>query len=439
MNNPPSPANRSGLPNLTNIRQQPITKSPITMALQFIQLQDIVRLQSVLSLIDLTNVSEFDQFRMANFLLEMAQKSNAVVTIPIILDKFKLFGNIGNMQTEINFITYLFGQLFFTDTVLVFTINAITSIKTELPDYDIQEYDYTELLDDLVSIGRVLWVPVALSRAERIFGPQDHGFYKVYYELLSEKGDEYLNSELGQFIIERYKETNDFAPIPPWVKNFDETSKDIPHEDEFDMNEIEEEWEENIQAQIDNIYETNSIEELIARGMEGFKSMGIEEESLVQIKQQLEKDLKSKSKEEWHELLDEAIYQEVRRQMVNDIGLFRLYGPVHPIANQHLDTDSMADKFGGCRLFLCDIFDYDPDDETNILDWFTGSCDFCHRKIRVRWHAVRRPKLTGGWQGCYCSWDHVEQDLVHNEQVVLPLLDVFENVMNQNGIQDRSG
>jgi hypothetical protein len=44
------------------------------------------------------------------------------------------------------------------------------------------------------------------------------------------------------------------------------------------------------------------------------------------------------------------------------------------------------------------------EDEALDADWFMKqSCQTCGNAIRSRSHALRRPLVGGGWQGCYCS------------------------------------
>ena len=240
---------------------------------------------------------------------------------------------------------------------------------------------------------------------------------------------------MGIFIDNRYGETNEFATVPTWVRNFTDTDE-IPFEDYYSIDELYDDIEEYIEQEVKNIYETTSIEELIVMATEGFKSMGVEDESIKEIQNKLKKDLESKTEKQWHELLDDAIYQEQRRTLVKDLQLFRLYGPAHPIANQHLDTDYLSENLVDVDV-LCDLYDHDDEDETLIIDWFNGSCDYRRKRIRVRWHAVRLPKLTGGWIGCFCSWDCVSKSLTQSQLTSAPLIELFKTSIEEKGIQDR--
>ena len=90
-------------------------------------------------------------------------------------------------------------------------------------------------------------------------------------------------------------------------------------------------------------------------------------------------------------------------------------------------------------MFTCKVFDFN-EDTGYTDDWFTGYCWHCNLRIRRRWHAVRIPRPTGGWVGCYYSWrcardalddPHLPEVLTHG------MIDYYERKINEIGIQDR--
>lgn len=420
-------------------------RTPLQWAIYYINMQNVNMLEHILGMMKLNEMDELTLYQIFNILITVVQKNKLIAFIPILLKNFSnIMKNPGTngegIVEDVHFLTVLFGQKLIEDNTLLFMVNGLrllVSIDQEKArELDIQEYDYSDLITDLITYGKVPWIYLALKRAEKIFGAQSHEFYKAFKNYISELGEEIIASDIGIFINKRFSETNEFAKKPVWVKDF--TGKDVlPFESDFDINEIELEFNKEIQKQVDEIFNTLSIEELISKAISGLKTMGLTEESLKLSKDTLERQLKNKSKKEWKEILGTQIEQENRRKLMNNQKLFRLYGPAHPIANQHLDTDSLSDKFGGCRMFLCDLFDHDNEDEHIIYDWFTGLCQGCGLRIRIRWHAVRLPKLTGGWIGCFCSWQCVRDSLFQSEIPSRPLIDLFEDAVNQNGIQDR--
>lgn len=89
----------------------------------------------------------------------------------------------------------------------------------------------------------------------------------------------------------------------------------------------------------------------------------------------------------------------------------RRYGPVNRKQDCCLSEDKCS-KFCGCRMFTCDEFlHYLSDDflEEQKQFWFSGSCDFCCRKIPEERWAIRQPLEKGGWRGCFCSFECLEK------------------------------
>jgi hypothetical protein len=130
-----------------------------------------------------------------------------------------------------------------------------------------------------------------------------------------------------------------------------------------------------------------------------------------------------------------------------DIHNFRTYGPLNHFDNDDDRDDSVGgdpcSKHGGCRMLTCNDFaTYDNDQDLynpegadraqlieqfsdfstvgatdgfravdeELIDWFTGVCQECHEKILKKHYALRIPQLDGGWKGCYCSFECMEND-----------------------------
>jgi hypothetical protein len=87
-----------------------------------------------------------------------------------------------------------------------------------------------------------------------------------------------------------------------------------------------------------------------------------------------------------------------------DPELIRKYGPV----NVQQAEDNIEDiKLGGPRMLIDTQHEYDQEGESRLDYWFSGRCGYCSRRITKPQYATRIPIITGGWKGCFCSWDHV--------------------------------
>lgn len=87
-----------------------------------------------------------------------------------------------------------------------------------------------------------------------------------------------------------------------------------------------------------------------------------------------------------------------------DPELIRKYGPV----NVQMSEDNIDDiQFGGPRMLLDIQHEYDQEGESKLDYWFSGRCGYCSRRITKPQYSARIPVVSGGWKGCFCSWDHV--------------------------------
>ena len=142
-----------------------------------------------------------------------------------------------------------------------------------------------------------------------------------------------------------------------------------------------------------------------------------------------------------------------RYNLIYDDNIFRLVGPANTMVGADLtisDTDPCV-IYGGCRMLTCvdfenqyddgDYVDLDADETQNSyghINWFKGSCNFCHNTIPYPHYAVRKPILYGGWQGCFCSWECVQNSLLESESPILALIPQFQNQLLTIGIQERN-
>jgi hypothetical protein len=135
---------------------------------------------------------------------------------------------------------------------------------------------------------------------------------------------------------------------------------------------------------------------------------------------------------------------DVLRELENDRIVFNFLGPANPIFGP-LDPDSTCCRYGGCRMFTCidlenedefGVIDYDNPEES--IEWFTGSCEYCHRKIAKPIYAVRRPFPFGGWKGCFCSFKCLRAVVPLQDVITHFIINLVENEMNEFKIQDRN-
>lgn len=90
--------------------------------------------------------------------------------------------------------------------------------------------------------------------------------------------------------------------------------------------------------------------------------------------------------------------------MVDDEDM--LEGPSNSIKGSDCLGALPSRTIKGCRMLTCICIAEDEDDENweiEKLSWFIKKCEICSKKIRKACHALRLPRDSGGWVGCYCS------------------------------------
>lgn len=99
-----------------------------------------------------------------------------------------------------------------------------------------------------------------------------------------------------------------------------------------------------------------------------------------------------------------------------EMELFRIYGPSNPFfivgpltdeARAEADEDYPP---GSDRMFLCDLYNYDDEDEV-VTPIYTGICDWNGSRIADERSALRRPVRSGGWMNSYSSFEHMKEQI----------------------------
>jgi hypothetical protein len=241
-------------------------------------------------------------------------------------------------------------------------------------------------------------------------------------------------------MIDKITEIAPFADKPKYVKNY-LNNKKLPTQEELDLMAQKENkriMNYNIDEEIKNI----SNEEAINIMTEGLSNLGYSIVDIDNAKKLLLQEIQN-SYERKKELLEPILRNNKELNLTSNKVLFQIYSAANPLVNQDLTLNTISAKYGGCRMFLCDLFDYNEDFDF-VEDWFTGSCLQCLKRIKKKHYAVRLPRPHGGWENCYCSFKCMRENLYENEaQEAQPdllsheLITAFEKRVNEIGIQDR--
>lgn len=346
---------------------------------------------------------------MLSRLLSVAALKRKGETLPVILEAWKRVYN--DIQA-----TNLFS--------LIFCMKIIPDAAVAFMAEKFKDVTFFEVIEGLVEFDSEQSLIDGCARAVTIYGEQSH----ATYEQLMNRAVVVGNTVVRDFFIAKMEETAEFQAVPPWVKNFGLAGR-----------------EEEIGRQADALakvqFDLPSNKEIVELLTAGLAQLGIGLEEEESSKAHLADLLKSATREDKLKLLEPVFASQTQVEMANNQALYRLYGPAHPLLDDDLTDTGPSTIYGGGRMFLCDVYDFDEEFE-QTYDWFTGVCEACHKRIRVRWHAVRMPDPLGGWKGCYCSWDCVRDDIPGNaggkpDLATHLLVGGFEEVVADIGIQDR--
>lgn len=384
----------------------------IQLAVSFIKNDNLTRLDKALRVMPLEKLKDKHEDLLSSF-LKISSGYNRPEAAKMILERWKV---VYPEQDKISILPRLFLMNNINVPTLSFLVNSDESIT------------FVEIMDELSEWDNSPEVVTACARADQIFGPQPFSTY----EAVKDHAFEFGNYKVEDYMKEKMKEIAPYAPKPEYVKNY--LGGEL-------MTETELAEKADKESKID-IKDTKYIsdEEAVNLLTKGMQEFGIAIPEIDQAKMFLLEKLQNMDAVQRHEILKPVVQNIQEEKLDSDRLLFQTFGPAHPLIDQDLSLDTPSAKYGGCRMFLCDLFDYDF--EFGYLpDWFTGACSTCLQRIRYRWYAVRRPRVLGGWENEYCSFKCVRESLLEDglepAVVLRRLIDRFEKRINEIGIQDR--
>jgi hypothetical protein len=110
----------------------------------------------------------------------------------------------------------------------------------------------------------------------------------------------------------------------------------------------------------------------------------------------------------------------------------RIWGPKNKIK----ELDCIGKEGKDCRMFYCLCRETDEYD-IEATDWFTGKCLQCFSIISNISFAVRLPLENGGFKGCYCCLECIENGNLLNEKE-RENLQKLKDSLEKFGVMDRN-
>lgn len=246
---------------------------------------------------------------------------------------------------------------------------AVVNLRNAFPD---PREIYTDTVEKLIIIGRDL-------------------------------ADDVVNKYLDETL---HKTLNPSAPRPIWMLHNDKTHDELVRE---------------LLDSLDEARPENWVSEGLESDIEYLCSIVEEDKDLDKLREDLRNTLSIKTVEEREELITQIVWNNTLMRFGDRADMFRVFGLCLPIwggVDLKLRSKDPCEMWGGCRSMLCwhnenydedtgDLRFYDPVGQGKLDDlwWFTGSCQVCALKIEKECYALRMPLETGGFLGCFCSFD----------------------------------
>lgn len=396
----------------------------IAITVESIKNDNLTTLDEVLKIMPIEKLKDKNQETLLSTFLALCAENDRKDAAKLILERWSV------VYPDNDKIPIL-PRLFLNNKFDVFILSFLVSIFDDIT--------FVEIMDDLSEWDVSPDVVTAASKADQIFGPQP----LKTYELVRDNAIEHKNYVVEDYMIAKILEIAPFSSKPIYVKNyigehFEEYKTKLPTEKELeDIAERESEKQTNLEG-----FVLPSDDEAIKMLTEGLNRNGISIQAIDVAKKLLKEEF-SQSEERKRELLLPIIKNQKEEELDSDRLLYWIFGPNNPLISQDLTLKTPSAKYGGCRMFLTNLFDYDEEFDY-VVDWFTGNCEQCLLRIQHRWYAVRMPKEHGGWTGCFCSWKCVKENLEDIETENMEpqilrhqLIEAFEIKTNEVGIQDR--
>jgi hypothetical protein len=319
----------------------------------------------------------------------------------------------------------LFMYNYFTNSLLIFIAKAMK-----------HEWSYIDIIRQLIKMDSSPEVELAANRANGIYGIQPYADYVTLAKWadLEIIEDGWGNDRINWFIQDMIKKTKPTIKPPKYMIT---TDKNPYGGNLFAM----------IRALPDtyNVISSDSpIEDLLEDITYhiGVKDPDEQEYVIDALKYKfmmMPKDLEN--------IKITRTRQAASLDAIINVPVFRILGPVNTNPTATLDENHPCDRYGGCRMLVCEQYEVRPYDsiesQVEIYDimtdydytynpsaaptktlqdkglklkytgkWFTGSCYFCFSKIKKLEYAAREPLPNGGWRRCYCSWRCVKLQLL---------------------------
>jgi len=333
----------------------------------------------------------------------------------------------------------------------------------------LDNWDYVNYAMELIHQDSSPAVDLAMDRLDAIYDVQTQDVYQLLLAQIEKQRREegVYNHVMKRRLKDVLEIASDYAPIPPWIKNYygeplpSEGDPELEVEGGLTLAGIIPDAREAAKLIVDKLGAVPLVEEAFDKYMKEDKSSKEEpgfscpmmsakqrkalEENQAQIEKMFLVTYNSSTLSEKLKLLGDVAEDISEELLRKDQKLFTIFGPANPIYGQVItDPESDSVKYGGCRMLTC--VDFENEDEFGIIDdedpyanieWFTGNCEYCNKKIAKKIYALRRPLTFGGWKGEFCSFKCLRDVVPFDDVLNHFIINQIERQLLEIGIQDR--
>lgn len=408
-------------------------------------------LRNDLKLFKLTYMDTIKSNKLLSLLLDRCLINNRKKAGMTIIERWKE-EYLESEEYKTPFITNLFKYNIFSIEQLQFVSQIYDTISSDV------------LLMGLMNSDQGPELANAFYRIIDVYGEFSYSKYELYYDESVLTG----NVMLQDLITLKLKQLSPAAPQPDWLVQWNNKIEEpeleqifrqpgkgqiiIPYYDQIPFPELTDEFAPQIP----------SNEEMIEILTSGYDQLGISQLDIQTQRDNLSQIIALGGLQKKIELMNEAVKEQLRSELQNDVEMFKILGPANPNLGGNLSDDNICNVYGGHRMFLCNCFvdlddtlygeddlDFDQNlivDNEEIIPndeyayWFSGTCNQCFLNIRSKYHAIRRPLPFGGWKGTFCSVKCLkEYRKQHHRLDILmeQMIDIVVEMLKENGVYDR--
>lgn len=125
------------------------------------------------------------------------------------------------------------------------------------------------------------------------------------------------------------------------------------------------------------------------------------------------------------------LYEDMMKVAIRTTTIYKNFNPSHGPVNKGCWKCPHSPQ-GECRMLTCLCCEGDEVEGESAEEWFIESCDQCDDPIFDKYQALRIPCEEGGWKGCFCSIQCIEEVYLDGDEDKNPIREALVIAMENN-------